>query len=651
MDHNEKDLTTEEKIQIIETSARLNDVPISCLPAVHMSEYYFVSYSHKDYKEVYADILRLQQCGLNIWYDRGMEAGKSWYDVAENYIDRFSCLGVIFYLSANSIVSDAIHKEIELTAHYGKSYCTINIPLEGASAGCPPVSGQRMLDYCRERGMIIDEEKYQYISRHFGEDVIFVDYFSPPKKKAELITNAMKRRALLKFKELYSFGAECEIAVQATNDMDVREIGRDDFACRDEKGVHYPTEICPSAFANCRKLKTVVMPDSVKEISPYAFYNCFNLQAIQLPESICIVRRSAFENCTALKEAVIPENWARLYEEEVYIEDRAFADCETLEKVIIPDGFTGIGDSAFYYCKKLREIRLGAGLEKIGEEAFGFCKGLQYMEIPQHIAEIADYTFELCSSLSHITLPDGLKRIGRGAFLGCFSLRQIVLPKNLEYIGPAAFNNGKYRHDRHAMGGMETGGLETVYYKGGRSEWRSIVIDKENDFFSHAQIYYYSEEKPEGAGMFWHYQDNAPAVWEENRELLFLDLLDRKAEIEKLDLDDLLILLGEHYQIFNDKNAVSLVIEKITNHSRYIFSDRETGRKYELTLEFFDMNGPSVGDVLVIYKDILRHSSFFSFSADLRGPGRTPGEFRRESGDVVILSARGKNTILKRLYG
>ena len=65
------------KIGIIETN-ELSMIPSSYLPDVHSKDYYFVSYSHLDYKNVYPDIFNLQDEGLNIWYDRGIPGIPGW---------------------------------------------------------------------------------------------------------------------------------------------------------------------------------------------------------------------------------------------------------------------------------------------------------------------------------------------------------------------------------------------------------------------------------------------------------------------------------------------------------------------------------------------------------------------------------------------
>ena len=99
--------TLEQKIQIIENSNSFADLNKEVLPRAYKEDYYFVSYSHKDYKQVMKDILLLEDQGVNVWYDSDMHIGENWEDVAEMYISKFHCKGIIFYLSKNSILSKA----------------------------------------------------------------------------------------------------------------------------------------------------------------------------------------------------------------------------------------------------------------------------------------------------------------------------------------------------------------------------------------------------------------------------------------------------------------------------------------------------------------------------------------------------------------
>ena len=56
-----------------------------------------------------------------------------------------------------------------------------------------------------------------------------------------------------------------------------------------------------NVFCKCGKLKSIIIPESVKVISNSAFQECENLQSIFLPDSIEYVDSCAFVMCRNLK--------------------------------------------------------------------------------------------------------------------------------------------------------------------------------------------------------------------------------------------------------------------------------------------------------------------------------------------------------------
>ncbi len=93
----------------------------------------FVSYSHKDYKAVYCDLIEFQRAGVRYWYDRGLPAGKDWNKVVEEKIKSPLCSGVVFYLSRNLFLSRSVLREIEYTmgehqnGYTNKDYFCVNL--------------------------------------------------------------------------------------------------------------------------------------------------------------------------------------------------------------------------------------------------------------------------------------------------------------------------------------------------------------------------------------------------------------------------------------------------------------------------------------------------------------------------------------------
>ena len=96
------------------------------------------------------------------------------------------------------------------------------------------------------------------------------------------------------------------------------------------------------AFRNTN-IKSVVIPDSVKDIMSYAFASCKELRSVDLGNGVEGIGKCAFSECFALTEITIPYSMKD-------IGDGAFAGCESLKKVIIPDTVENILIGVFYGC-------------------------------------------------------------------------------------------------------------------------------------------------------------------------------------------------------------------------------------------------------------------------------------------------------------
>ena len=107
----------EEYLQKLQQATNIDDCPKVPIPEIGKDQnYVFVSYSHKDYKEVYYDLAHLYCQGVRFWYDKGLAAGEDWEKEVRENIQSPRCGGVIFYLSTNMFSSDSIFKEIEFTS-------------------------------------------------------------------------------------------------------------------------------------------------------------------------------------------------------------------------------------------------------------------------------------------------------------------------------------------------------------------------------------------------------------------------------------------------------------------------------------------------------------------------------------------------------
>ena len=167
------------------------------------------------------------------------------------------------------------------------------------------------------------------------------------------------------------------------------------------------TAIGDSAFENCRSLRSVALPASIRTIGKSAFANCGSLRSLELPAS--------------LRE----------------IGDWAFCSCRKLETVSFPPGLRAIGQDAFRDCRRLAAADLPEGLERIGARAFHACRALRTVSFPSTLA-VAD-GFSECTALEEVALPDSVRRMGSHAFYRCVSLRSFDSGASLEAVPGCAF--------------------------------------------------------------------------------------------------------------------------------------------------------------------------------------------------------------------
>lgn len=97
------------------------------------------------------------------------------------------------------------------------------------------------------------------------------------------------------------------------------------------------------AFYDCKKLTSIVIPNSVSSIKSYTFSGCSALPSIAIPNSITSIGNYAFDNCSALTSIEIPNSVTS-------IGGSAFSGCSSLTSIMIPNSVTSIGSYAFNIC-------------------------------------------------------------------------------------------------------------------------------------------------------------------------------------------------------------------------------------------------------------------------------------------------------------
>ena len=215
------------------------------------------------------------------------------------------------------------------------------------------------------------------------------------------------------------------------------------------------TSLGEKAFAYCREIPSVTIPEGVKNIGPMAFLFCSNMSEVTIPDSVTSIGDKAFYGCSAIRSVIVPQYicdggifstvFSDTYQsitsltiscEVTNIGNSAFQGCDGLTSVAIPNGVTGIGNFAFSGCSGLESLKIPDSVESIGVGAFSYCIGLKSLTIPDGVKVVRDSAFSGCINLTSVTISNGVTSIGAGIFSNCPNLMDVVLPKWCKTTNP-----------------------------------------------------------------------------------------------------------------------------------------------------------------------------------------------------------------------
>ena len=165
-------------------------------------------------------------------------------------------------------------------------------------------------------------------------------------------------------------------------------------------------------FYHCLSLLSLAFPDGVKKFSMNRALFMFDLRYVRLPETLTEMPANMFGNSYSLQSVVIPEGVTS-------IGNYAFQGCASLQSVVIPASVISIGKSAFQDCANLRDVKILGSFTSIQEFAFSGCYSLQGINIPEGVTSIGDSAFRDCGSLQSIAIPESVTSVGNNAFRGC----------------------------------------------------------------------------------------------------------------------------------------------------------------------------------------------------------------------------------------
>lgn len=241
-------------------------------------------------------------------------------------------------------------------------------------------------------------------------------------------------------------------------------------------------KIADCAFAGCKEITALKVPEGDVAIGDGAFAGCVNLKSLilnnrfdltgmtlrtLLPDGIAVLARLAlggahavlpdgfFDGCTSLSSISLPETLEDFGDNDVreigrrggksglWVQDGwvlGYIGTAPAE-VTIPDGVKGIAAYAFEGQYDLERVELPDSLKFIGKDAFAGCTSLEGLDLPEGCGRIDDGAFRDCTWIQEVSLASGLTNIGAAAFANCAGLSVLIAPEGLKSMGEGAFSN------------------------------------------------------------------------------------------------------------------------------------------------------------------------------------------------------------------
>lgn len=187
------------------------------------------------------------------------------------------------------------------------------------------------------------------------------------------------------------------------------------------------TEIGESAFASCKDVTEVSLPEGLLVINNNAFSNC-GLRVCNFPSTLKRLEDYSY-SASSVREVILPNNLE-------YLGSGVFSNSKT-ERVIFGSNLKTTGRNLFS-SSEVREVILNEGLEEIRRSNFQYCKYLTSIDIPESVRLIEDYAFSK-SALETVTGMEGVRKITSFAFMECGQLKEIAPLISIEEFETGVF--------------------------------------------------------------------------------------------------------------------------------------------------------------------------------------------------------------------
>lgn len=224
----------------------------------------------------------------------------------------------------------------------------------------------------------------------------------------------------------------------------VTEVGYRAFSdCTALEEVIFPLRkmrISDACFNKCVSLKNITLP-LLTSIAPAMFRECKSLKEITLPGTVRRICMNAFKKCLALEHISIPASV-------VDVSSYVFSECHHLKTLVIQGEKCPLKCNSITHCRP--EVIMGNSMSYRQEAENGWvideagvlwkyvgCSA--HIEIPSSVRKISDYAFCSHELIETVYIPSTVQSIGHHVFAHCTSLKKAIIEEGVEYINTCLF--------------------------------------------------------------------------------------------------------------------------------------------------------------------------------------------------------------------
>ena len=188
-------------------------------------------------------------------------------------------------------------------------------------------------------------------------------------------------------------------------------------------------------YLNGSLVTDLVIPAGMTSIGKYAFYNCDSLESVTIPDSVTSIGEGAFSGCDNL-EITINTDDKYLYSED----GTTILLCDSsVTSVTIPENVASINSGAFACCRNVETIETGDTLMSLS--GLPITSALKSITIGNGVTSINEDRFKNCSNLESVTIGNSVTSIRSYAFEYCSSLESVTIGNSVTSIGSSAFQS------------------------------------------------------------------------------------------------------------------------------------------------------------------------------------------------------------------